>query len=231
VVPKVLGSESEVKLVVVDLDTAQIAKTCMRHQFQASGVRRWLLNLPGRGAVYAELSVSGLTPQGTASAPDLKGFTLDPQVPCDESVVKVDAADLRYAVVSGLRDSMYLTADASSELMVLLAAGAGGDGVHAERGKLAGSRGFLRGQRADGHQRDGERAGDGDGGLCYAGLVDGVRVAGAELRLRGGFGAGAGAAAIEWDAAHGGGAVQWAGGAVRIQFQRRGRQDHNGGAD
>jgi hypothetical protein len=120
VVPKVLlGRESEVKLVVVDLDTTQIAKTCMRPQFQASGARRWLLNLPGAGAVYAELSVSGLTPQGTAPAPDLKGFTLDPQVPCDESVVKVDAADLRYAVVSGLRDSMSLTADASGELVVL----------------------------------------------------------------------------------------------------------------
>jgi hypothetical protein len=101
VIPKDRTAAS-LPFIVLDLNTAAVTKTCQKRQYQVGGIERWLLNLPDRGPVYMEKSMSGLTSQGTIGPAELKGIALDSGAGCEEFPVEFSGGDLQYLSISGV---------------------------------------------------------------------------------------------------------------------------------
>lgn len=117
-------TQTELSLLVLDLDTWTVMKTCQKREHQIGGIQRWLFNLPGKEPAYVERSLSGLTPEGTFGPPDLKGIALDADAPCDEFPVRFSGSDFPNMVVPGVvsdgqSDGLYATADPDGSLRVV----------------------------------------------------------------------------------------------------------------
>lgn len=99
------------KIVVVDFDTASVAKSCQAPPAPAGmndfPFEEWLADIPGKGLVYVEHF-------GTANTKKLQSEHLDPNdeitramlvdasVGCDQSFVLVSPTDTKYLVSDGI---------------------------------------------------------------------------------------------------------------------------------
>ena len=82
--------------VVVDFDKAAIVKNCTNPPDPDNGpVEHWLLDLPGKGAVYAENLSRGTRIK-------IRAMVLDPTVPCSQSFAPMEPANAKYLVASGV---------------------------------------------------------------------------------------------------------------------------------
>lgn len=94
---------TEVRVVVVDLDEAAIAKQCSLPWGKGSLVNQWLSSVPGRGQMFELTTVMSDAPAGTVghTREEVRGMLLDPAIPCGESFPPSSAADAKYITVQG----------------------------------------------------------------------------------------------------------------------------------
>jgi hypothetical protein len=85
-------------LVVVDLDRAQVVKTCEHPEVPDTFlISQWLANVPGRGAAFQwHVSDQGLREEVVQS------MSLDPSLTCEQSFQRVDPGEIRYITAHGL---------------------------------------------------------------------------------------------------------------------------------
>ncbi len=82
-------SRQEGDIVVVNFDKAAVVKRCTDPA--GTGAVPWLLDIPGKGAVYAQQTGQAL----------IHTMALDAAIPCDHSFAALDPVDAKYVVASG----------------------------------------------------------------------------------------------------------------------------------
>jgi hypothetical protein len=96
---------------VVDLDLAAVVKSCM---VPAVGfpMEHWIWNVPGAGPRYVEYV-------GNPGGEDqLRGMSLDPSVPCEQSFASLSPTDAKYLAPSGFAGVADLASDDAMSVLI-----------------------------------------------------------------------------------------------------------------
>ena len=88
-------------IIVVDFDTASIAKTCQQPLSTGLvfGVGQWLVNSPSHGLTYVQYSPA--FDRRDSNTDQILGMVMDPNIPCEKSFVMLNAAEMHFAVGDG----------------------------------------------------------------------------------------------------------------------------------